>query len=264
MVRDLSPRLAAIVKALPLRPGLRVLEIGCGPGVASRAVAHRLGGGQVLGIDRSAKAIARARAASKAELAAGYLRFRHVAVEDFELEKGEMPYDIAFAVRVGALDGRHPEAHHVAMQRIRRALVKGGHLYIDGGQPLRELPLGAEHAAAVRDLARILPNVEEGDSAGLPAFKVKGRLMAWFREDPEVLAVKMSPINREYLLRVKPETFFITDHYRDYPIVLLRLPRIGRRELAEVLEEGWRQVAPKRMRAAYDAEHGSGTKRRAT
>jgi hypothetical protein len=95
----------------------------------------------VLGIDRSAKAIAQAIAGSQAELASGRLRFRQVAAEDFELEKGERPYDIAFAVRVGALDGRHPEAGRVARQRIRKALVKGGRLYIDGGNPLRELPL---------------------------------------------------------------------------------------------------------------------------
>jgi SAM-dependent methyltransferase len=129
---DLSPRLAEIVDALPLRPGLRVLEIGCGPGAAARAVAKRIGEGQVLGIDRSAKAIKRAIVGSQDEIASGRLRFRHVAVEDFELEKGEKPYDIAFAVRVGALDGRHPEAGRVARQRIRRGLVRGGRLYIDG------------------------------------------------------------------------------------------------------------------------------------
>ncbi|WP_437727021.1 SAM-dependent methyltransferase [Sorangium sp. So ce861] len=141
MPRDLSPRLAAIVEALPLRPGLRVLEIGCGPGVAARAVARRIGEGHVLAIDRSAKAIAQAMAGSAAELASGHLSFRHVAIEEFELEEGERPYDIAFAVRVGALDGRHPEAGHVARQRIRRALREGGRLYIDGGDPLREVSL---------------------------------------------------------------------------------------------------------------------------
>ncbi|WP_437736079.1 SAM-dependent methyltransferase [Sorangium sp. So ce1335] len=139
MPRDLSPRLAAIVEALPLRPGLRVLEIGCGPGVAARAVARRIGEGHVLAIDRSARAVAQAMAGSGAELAAGRLSFRHVAIEDFELAEGERPYDIAFAIRVGALDGRHPEAGRVAMQRIRRALVKGGRLYIDGGDPLLEI-----------------------------------------------------------------------------------------------------------------------------
>ena len=141
MPRDLSPRLAAIVQALPLRPGLRVLEIGCGPGVAARAVARRIGEGHVLAIDRSAKAIAQAMAGSEAELTAGHLMFRHVAIEDFELEKGERPYDIAYAIRVGALDGRHPEAGRIARRRIRRALGKGGRLYIDGGDPLREVSL---------------------------------------------------------------------------------------------------------------------------
>lgn len=141
MPSDLSPRLAEIVNALPLRPGLRVLEIGCGPGAAARAVARRIGNGQVLGIDRSAKAIAQAIAASRDEMASGRIRFRHVAAEDFELDKGERLYDIAFAIRVGALDGRHPESECVARQRIRRALVNGGSLYIDGGDPLRELSL---------------------------------------------------------------------------------------------------------------------------
>jgi SAM-dependent methyltransferase len=141
MSADLSPRLAEIVDALPLRPGLRVLEIGCGPGAAARAVAERIGNGQVLGIDRSAKAISQAIAGSKDHIASGRLRFRQAAAEDFELEQGEGPYDIAFAVRVGALDGRHPQAGRAAKQRIRRALVKGGRLYIDGGNPLRELSL---------------------------------------------------------------------------------------------------------------------------
>jgi SAM-dependent methyltransferase len=141
MSRDLSPRLAAIVEALPLSPGLRVLEIGCGSGAAARAIVTRIGQGHVLGIDRSAKAISQAMAASKAELASGCLRFRCVAVEDLELEKDEEPYDLAFAVRVGALDGRHPKAGEMAKHRIRNALVTGGRLYIDGGDPLRELPL---------------------------------------------------------------------------------------------------------------------------
>ncbi len=141
MSSDLSPRLAAIVEALPLSPGLRVLEIGCGSGAAARAVVARIGKGHVLGIDRSAKAISQAIAGSKVELASGSLHFRCVAVEDLELEKDERPYDLAFAVRVGALDGRHPEAGQVARQRIRSTLVRGGRLYIDGGDPLRELSL---------------------------------------------------------------------------------------------------------------------------
>ena len=136
----ISARLAAIIEALPLHPGMRVLEIGCGPGAAARAVLERIGNGHVLAIDRSAKAIALAKAGSAAELAAGRIEFRQVSVEDLILGKGEKPYDLAFAVRVGALDGRHPEAARVAVERIRKALVKNGRLFIDG-DPLKEVPL---------------------------------------------------------------------------------------------------------------------------
>lgn len=137
----LSPRLAAIVDALPLRPGLRILEIGCGTGMAARAVLRRIDNGHVLAIDRSAKAIAHAVARSAAELASGRLEFRCVSVEDLVLAEDELPYDLAFAVRVGALDGRHPAAGRLALGRLRRAIVSGGRLFIDGGDPLRQVAL---------------------------------------------------------------------------------------------------------------------------
>lgn len=137
----LSDRLAQIVDALPLRPGLRVLEIGCGPGAMAREIARRIGDGHVLAIDRSATAIRQAEAASRAEIEAGRLTLRQVAVEDFALEPGEAPFDLAVAVRVGALDGRHPRAGEQARRRIAVALGPGGRLFLDGGDPLRELGL---------------------------------------------------------------------------------------------------------------------------
>jgi SAM-dependent methyltransferase len=137
----LSPRLAEIVDALPLQPNLHVLEIGCGTGAAARAVAARLTDGHILAIDRSATAIAQARAASADEIAAGRMSVRQCAVEEFVLQPGEEPLDLAFAVRVGALDGRHPEAGRQALRRLAAAAKPGARLYIDGGRPLRELPL---------------------------------------------------------------------------------------------------------------------------
>jgi hypothetical protein len=64
-----------------------------------------------------------------------------VAVEDFKLEAGEEPFDLAFAIRVGALDGRHPRAGIAARKRITAALTPTGRLFIDGGDPLREVAL---------------------------------------------------------------------------------------------------------------------------
>ena len=143
MARDLSPRLLAIVDALPLRPGQRILEIGCGPGAMAREIVRRIGHGHVLAIDRSDTAIRQANAGSQAEIAAGTLAYRCIAAEDFALEAGEHPFDLAVAIRVGAFDGRHPEAGRLARARLAKALVPGGPLFIDGGDPLSIVPLDA-------------------------------------------------------------------------------------------------------------------------
>ncbi|MDX8496883.1 class I SAM-dependent methyltransferase [Mesorhizobium sp. VK4C] len=141
MAAAISERISAFVEALPLKPGLRVLEIGCGPGVAARAVARRVGHGFVLAIDRSEKAIRLARAGSGEEIASGCLDFGCVAIEDFALRPGDALFDVAYAMRVGALDGRHPEAGRAALARIKAALKPHGRLFIDGGDPLREIDL---------------------------------------------------------------------------------------------------------------------------
>ena len=132
--QKLSPRLAAIVDALPLRPESRVIEIGCGPGAAARAVAARLTTGHILAIDRSAAAVAQARAGAADLIAAGRLSVRQSRVEDLTLEAGEEPYDLVFAVRVGALDGRDPAAGQVALRRIASATTPDARLFVDGGE----------------------------------------------------------------------------------------------------------------------------------
>ena len=141
MNSNLSPRLVAIVDALPLFDGIRVLEIGCGPGAAAREIAKRIGNGHILAIDRSEKAIRQAIESAQTAIDSGRLSFRQVSAEAFTLEANEEPFDIAFAIRVGALDGRHPESEAAALANIAKALKSGGKLFIDGGDPLREIPL---------------------------------------------------------------------------------------------------------------------------
>jgi cyclopropane fatty-acyl-phospholipid synthase-like methyltransferase len=143
VARDLSPRLAEIVDALPLTPASRVLEIGCGPGAAARAIARRLGTGHILAVDRSPAAVARAIAGSTEEIASGRMSVRLASAETFVLDADEAPFDLVVAIRVGALDGRHPEAGRRAMASIRAALAPGGRVLVDGGQPLRELDVTA-------------------------------------------------------------------------------------------------------------------------
>ena len=142
MDNKLSKRLADVVNALPLKEDIRVLEIGCGPGAAAREISKRIGNGYILAIDRSAKTIQQATANSQDEIKTGRLSYRQTPVENFELEADEQAFDLAFAVRVGALDGRHPEIEKQSLVKIARALTKEGKLFIDGGNPLKEVPLG--------------------------------------------------------------------------------------------------------------------------
>jgi trans-aconitate methyltransferase len=137
----LSPRLQAVVDALPLRGDLRILEIGCGPGATARAIAGRLSSGHILAIDRSEKAVAEARRAAAGEIASGRMSVRHVAAEDFVLQPGEAPFELVFAIRVGALDGRHPDLGRQVLERIAAATTHTARLFVDGGAPLRELDI---------------------------------------------------------------------------------------------------------------------------
>jgi len=139
-VIGLSPRLLAVVDALPLRPGLRVLEIGGAPGAAAREVAARVGPtGHVLVLDRSAPGIERTRAACAALIETGALSTLCAPVEDFGLDPATPLFDLAFACRVGALDGRHPALYEPALRCIGRALRAGGALYTDTGHPLTRI-----------------------------------------------------------------------------------------------------------------------------
>lgn len=141
MTQKISQRLLDVVDALPIKRGIRVLEIGCGPGVAAREIASRFDSIYVLGIDRSVKAIEQAKINSRKEMNNGTVSFIQSAIEHFELPEHEEPFDIAFAVRVGALDGRHPKIEKEALTKIAKVLKKNGKLYIDVGSSLKEIKL---------------------------------------------------------------------------------------------------------------------------
>jgi hypothetical protein len=99
----------------------------------------------------------------------------------------------------------------------------------------------------VRKIALALEGVEEGTSYGTPAFKVRGKLVARLREDGETLVVGMDFEQRDELLAADPDTYYLTDHYRNYPWILVRLPRVHPDALRDLLGGALRQagrVAP--------------------
>jgi len=106
----------------------------------------------------------------------------------------------------------------------------------------------------VRKLALALPEVEEGSSYGTPAFRVRKKFLSRLKEDGETLVVRIDFDERDILMAANPETFYITDHYRGYPAMLVRLATVDPDDLRELLEQAWRRVAPKRLIAALDQD----------
>jgi hypothetical protein len=106
--------------------------------------------------------------------------------------------------------------------------------------------------ATVRRLALAFPGVEEGLSYGTPGFRVRGKFLARMWEDGETLVVKCGDDERDFRMKADPETFFITDHYRGYPTVLVRLTSVTTTDLRDVLEQAWRLNAPRRLVKEYE------------
>jgi hypothetical protein len=100
----------------------------------------------------------------------------------------------------------------------------------------------------VRKIVLELPDVEETTSYGTPAFRVRKKLIARQHQDGESLVVRADFDAREALLRTKPKSFFLTDHYRAYPYVLVRLAAVSKKDLTDVLTEAWRQATPRGRR----------------
>jgi len=115
--------LRAVVDSLDLQPGDRVLEIGCGHGVAATFVCERLDGGRLTAVDRSPKMIEAAARRNAHHVEAGRGEFLVGHLEDLDL--GERRFDKIFAVRVG-LFHREPER---ARALAERWLAPGGSLH---------------------------------------------------------------------------------------------------------------------------------------
>ena len=120
----MSERLRSIVEQLDIRPDDRVLEIGCGHGVAATLVCQRLEEGHLSAIKHSAKMIQAATRRNGAHLQAGRAEFLVASLEDLDL--GDRRFDKIFAVRVG-LFHRDPER---ARGIVERWLAPGGGIFV--------------------------------------------------------------------------------------------------------------------------------------
>jgi ubiquinone/menaquinone biosynthesis C-methylase UbiE len=147
----MSERLRSIVEQLTIRPGDRVLEIGCGHGVAATLVCERLEGGHLTAIDRSEKMIEAATRRNAAHIEIGRAEFLVSSLEDLTL--GDRRFDKIFAVRVG-LFHRDPER---ARSLVERWLAPGGALFVFFDPPSEPGTPRRDSTASPADRSRVSP-----------------------------------------------------------------------------------------------------------
>jgi len=98
----------------------------------------------------------------------------------------------------------------------------------------------------VREFGLALPDVEESTMYGAPALKVRGNLLTCLAVHKSAeagsLAVRIDFDQRAGLLAEGPETYYLTDHYQNYPVVLVRLSKIQKDQLRDLLGSAWRFV----------------------
>ena len=78
--------------------------------------------------------------------------------------------------------------------------------------------------------------------------------MARLHQSGECLVLRADLLDREILLQSDSRVFFITDHYRDYPWILVRFASVDPSALPELIERAWRLVAPKSLVTRHDAQ----------
>ena len=105
-------------------------------------------------------------------------------------------------------------------------------------------------------MALALPGVQEGVCFGTPAFYVRRKLMLRVWEDGEILVVRVPKEKRAALIEENPDVFSVTDHYLNYPAVLVNLLAVNRELLGRMIEGAWRLQASRKQVSAYD---GKGT-----
>ena len=104
----------------------------------------------------------------------------------------------------------------------------------------------------VREIALALPGAVEGRSYGTAAFYVDKKLFVRFHQSGESVVIMIHMNEREALMKIDPETFYITNHYLKYPAMLVRLSSVQPDDLRKLVTESWRRSAPAKFIAAYD------------
>lgn len=100
----------------------------------------------------------------------------------------------------------------------------------------------------VRKIAATLADTEESSSYGTPAFKVRGNLFVRLRNDIDALVVRVEMERRQEMIEADSEAYFLTDHYLNYPWILVRMSKIRLDALTDLLRDAWLLAGKKKRK----------------
>jgi len=98
----------------------------------------------------------------------------------------------------------------------------------------------------VREIAVALPGVTEGITHGSPSFYIGKKFMGVLGEG-DILIMKSAIVERDLLVQLEPEKYFITDHYVPFDYVLVRMSRVNAEEVRDLFHKAWRRLALKKL-----------------
>jgi hypothetical protein len=108
---------------------------------------------------------------------------------------------------------------------------------------VRRAAPGLTLEAAIR-MGAALPEVERTTTWGAPALKLRGKLVACQAinksAEPNSLVVSIPAAERDELIDAEPSVYYVTNHYVDWDLVLVRLSRIEPDALRDLLQAAWR------------------------
>ena len=109
-----------------------------------------------------------------------------------------------------------------------------------------------------RRIALSFPGVYEKSSYGTPAFFVAKRLFTQIgsHKRKDIMLLTQSFEERDHLIEADPDTFYITDHFKNYKGLLARIDRLDATTFRALLERRWRAIAPKTLQKSQEATAG--------
>jgi hypothetical protein len=104
----------------------------------------------------------------------------------------------------------------------------------------------------LRKILLPMPGVTEKPCFGTPAFYVNNKLFSRVREDDETIVVNTTERNK--WMNADPDTFFITEHYRNYDCMLVNFKKVSPQDVTKLLVTAWYNRATKKLIKEYETQ----------